>query len=1002
MKAHRIAVSAVMLAAALATLFFAGTAGAQTYTYQWNGTSGTSALWTASGWNSSGTAQSNGTYNARLNVYNNTNSALVYTSAQGYTDFDSATRGLVIGSTVTNGSMIITGGTFSTVGSTGANTDVIGNSGYTGSLTIAGGVYVSTTAGLDLDLATASSVGILTIMNSGSAIVPFLVLSPSSQISSGTAEVNLNGGTLTTGPIAGGYGTNNSFNFNGGTLIASASSTSYIAAGITANVQQGGAFIDPNGYAITIGQALVHSYTGSSTPIDGGLTELGSGTLTLSALNNYTGGTVIKGGILVAANASALGASTGSLTVNTGGTLTLNSNITQGAVTFGGGTISGTATLTGASFTSSGGGLVSATLLGPSVPLTVNSGLLALSASNGYGGGTTVSGGTLQLGNAFALGSTSSGLTVGGGLLDVHGFSLGVGGLSGGAGTIDDLGSTASTLTVGNGNGSGTYSGTILSSSGAINLVKTGAGTLYLSGNNSYTGTTLVNNGLLAVMGSHTGGGAYTIASGGTLGGLGNISATVTMNAGATLFPGAAGPTGTMTLGNLNVAGTNNDLVFNLTGTASSPGSDLLAVTGLLSLAGTTTISVPSVDLGKLGSTNYPLITFGSYSSLTNTPSSDFTPAAGVLTNRQQATFVTVGNTVYMDVVGSAHTLTWNGSGSNTWDNVASNYTWINSSGSADIFVTGDNVNFSNSGGSQTNVNVNAAVAPTTVLVTGSNNYTLSGSGSIGGTTTPLTMQGSGILTLATTGNTYAGGTFVQSGTLAMGAANALPAAGVLTLGTTGGGAPGISGSGTLDLAGFNQTIAGLTVAGGATATSQIVGNSSTSTSAVLTLSGGTSTFGGVIQNTLGSGNQQVGLWVTGSASLTLAGPNTYTGASTINSGSLLQIGNGASGEQFSSATIADNGTLVFNHADALTYSGAVSGSGSLLKQGTGTLTLSSSNGYSGGTTISAGMFNFGNVAALGSGTATFAGNATLQAGASGTVTNALAINSGVIGTLDT
>ena len=235
-----------------------------------------------------------------------------------------------------------------------------------------------------------------------------------------------------------------------------------------------------------------------------------------------------------------------------------------------------------------------------------------------------------------------------------------------------------------------------------------------------------------------------------------------------------------------------------------------------------------------------------------------------------------------------------------------------------------------------------------------------------------------------------------------MGAANALPAAGVLTLGTTGGGAPGISGSGTLDLAGFNQTIAGLTVAGGATATSQIVGNSSTSTSAVLTLSGGTSTFGGVIQNTLGSGNQQVGLWVTGSASLTLAGPNTYTGASTINSGSLLQIGNGASGEQFSSATIADNGTLVFNHADALTYSGAVSGSGSLLKQGTGTLTLSSSNGYSGGTTISAGMFNFGNVAALGSGTATFAGNATLQAGASGTIANAIVLSPSVTGTLDT
>ena len=48
---------------------------------------------------------------------------------------------------------------------------------------------------------------------------------------------------------------------------------------------------------------------------------------------------------------------------------------------------------------------------------------------------------------------------------------------------------------------------------------------------------------------------------------------------------------------------------------------------------------------------------------------------------------------------------------------------------------------FSNSG-SQTSVNVNAAVTPSSVLVTGSNNYTLSGSGSIGGQSTPLTMQG--------------------------------------------------------------------------------------------------------------------------------------------------------------------------------------------------------------------------------------------------------------------
>ena len=158
------------------------------------------------------------------------------------------------------------------------------------------------------------------------------------------------------------------------------------------------------------------------------------------------------------------------------------------------------------------------------------------------------------------------------------------------------------------------------------------------------------------------------------------------LSAGATLFPGAVGA-GTMTVGSLAVAGTNNTFVFNLTPTVPNSGNDFLAVTAALSLAGTATISVPPVDMGTLGSNNYPLITFGTYSSLTNAPSADFTLAPGVLTSRQQASIVTSGTTVYLDVIGSAQTLNWNGSGSNTWDNGTSNFTWINNQNNADIFV---------------------------------------------------------------------------------------------------------------------------------------------------------------------------------------------------------------------------------------------------------------------------------------------------------------------------
>ena len=68
----------------------------------------------------------------------------------------------------------------------------------------------------------------------------------------------------------------------------------------------------------------------------------------------------------------------------------------------------------------------------------------------------------------------------------------------GGAGTVDNLAlSTTSTLTVGNGNGSNTFSGTIQNTAGIVSLVKAGTGTLYLTGSNNYSGVTAVSGGML-------------------------------------------------------------------------------------------------------------------------------------------------------------------------------------------------------------------------------------------------------------------------------------------------------------------------------------------------------------------------------------------------------------------------------------------------------------------------------------------------------------------------
>ena len=92
-----------------------------------------------------------------------------------------------------------------------------------------------------------------------------------------------------------------------------------------------------------------------------------------------------------------------------------------------------------------------------------------------------------------------------------------------------------------------------------------------------------------------------------------------------------------------------------------------------------------------------------------------------------------------------------------------------------------------------------------------------------------------------------------------------------------------------------------------------------------------------------------------GQGTLLLTGSNSYGGGTTIASGT-LQVGNGGSGASLGGGPVADNGALVFNHADNVAFSPAVSGNGSLTQTGSGVLTLLASNTYSGPTTINQGM----------------------------------------------
>ncbi len=117
-------------------------------------------------------------------------------------------------------------------------------------------------------------------------------------------------------------------------------------------------------------------------------------------------------------------------------------------------------------------------------------------------------------------------------------------------------------------------------------------------------------------------------------------------------------------------------------------------------------------------------------------------------------------------VVGPAN-LTWNDASSNNLWDTASSSNWNNGS-TTTVFHAQDNVTFNDSNGSAAGryaVTLNTTVSPGSVTVNNTTgNYTISGTGSIGGTGS-LTKSGTGTLTLSTP-NTYSGGTIVSAGRL--------------------------------------------------------------------------------------------------------------------------------------------------------------------------------------------------------------------------------------------
>jgi len=795
----------------------------------------------------------------------------------------------------------------------------LGSGNYAGNITNSASLVFSNTSSQTLG-GVISGVGTLTKAGAGTLVLTNAnTYSGGTTLSAGRINVN-NASALGTG----------AFTIAGGSIDNTSGSSRTITNAMNLNgdfTYAGSGALSQTTGAVALGANRQITVTANTLSLGGvvsgsgfSLTKAGAGTLVLTNANTYSGGTVLGAGVLQMGNASALGSS-GNIDFE-GGTLTYGSGITADLSARIKNSASAIAIDSGANFVTFASAVDSSNLGGLSKS---GSGTLSLNATNAFAGDITISAGTLQIGGAGRLGSAgtnNAAIANSGSFVFASSANQTLGGAITGNGTLTRSGTGALTLSASNSYSGGTLitnstgGGIIATASGALGsgsvTVASGA-SLALSG-----GITLTND----VYGS--GGGVTAATNGFAAGSRGFVQS---MGVGTSTYAGNIYVTGGSTTriglqegSSLNITGSiisTNAIVYFRSGLAgdwiqlsntnswtqelqifgnSTNGGVRLGVNNALSTnAGILSLSGSSVnlDLNGLNQTLRYLTGNNGTTVINNRASGTST----LTLNTTNISASTANITIADGPDGGKVALVKNGSGTQTLA-AASAYTGgttlnegalvlgnANALGTGELTINGGTLNlngnnlsqsaFTQSGGELgTNGSTQTLTASTYSLNGGTVNANLgAGTINVGGN--------------ATLNGTAAAATVnVNSGTFTLGGTNLLSSAATAAV------------SGTLNLGGKSQTLAGLTGSGTVTNAS----------GGILTLNvgSGTNSFNGSLQ---GAG----GLTKSGGGVLNLTGANDYSGGTALNEGTLAvsSVDGAGSGD----VTLAD--TTLFRYSGA-------------------------------------------------------------------------------------